>query len=330
MTTTKNDRFCGIVPPLVTPFKNDGSLDTASLYRIIDHIISNGVNGLFILGTTGEAPSLSHSLRKELISATCNYVKQRIPVLVGITDTSLGESAALADHAMHCGATAVVVSPPFYFPIRQEELLEYIQKLASLVNLPIYLYNMPNCTKTAYEINTLKQLTSISNIAGIKDSSGNMIYFKQLLQLKQIRPDWSIFIGPEELLAEAVFNGADGGVTGGANLFPDLYVNLYNAAAKRDSETIECLQQIVMGISENIYQPAYLPGLKYALSLKNLCAHTLAAPLNLTDENQKKQIEGFLQNFESDFPAVLKKYHSSKIIDMIHKQNSVSKSANSL
>ena len=102
----------GIIPPLVTPLLDRDTLDIAGLERLIEHILSGGVHGLFILGTTGEAPSLSYRLRYELIERTCSLVKGRVPVLVGITDTSFTESVNTAVKAKDAGAQAVVLAPP--------------------------------------------------------------------------------------------------------------------------------------------------------------------------------------------------------------------------
>src|SRR5688500_15299138 len=105
-------RMHGIIPPLVTPLIGRDEIDVAGLERLIEHVLAGGVHGLFILGTTGEAPSLSYRLRRELIERVCRQVKERVQVLVGITDTAFVESISLAGHAAECGATAVVLSTP--------------------------------------------------------------------------------------------------------------------------------------------------------------------------------------------------------------------------
>ena len=113
----------GIVPPLVTPLKDRDTLDVEGLQRLVEHILAGGVHGLFILGTSGETPSLSYRLRRELIARVCRQVGDRLPVLVGVTDTSIRETLDLAGCAAEAGAQAVVVAPPYYFPVSQEELI---------------------------------------------------------------------------------------------------------------------------------------------------------------------------------------------------------------
>src|SRR5437867_688401 len=118
-------RWRGIFPPMVTPLRDRDTLDVAGVERLIEHIIAGGVHGLFILGTTGEAPSLSYRLRRELIERTCRQVAGRVPVLVGVTDTAFVEAIDLARVAADAGAKALVLAAPYYFPNSQPELLEY-------------------------------------------------------------------------------------------------------------------------------------------------------------------------------------------------------------
>src|SRR5688572_18307479 len=118
--------YRGIIPPIVTPLKDRDTLDVAGLENLIAHMLAGGVHGIFALGTTGEAPSLSYRLRREMVERTCKLVGGKVPVLVGITDTSFVESVELAKVAAGHGAKAVVLSAPYYFPVGQPELLEYV------------------------------------------------------------------------------------------------------------------------------------------------------------------------------------------------------------
>lgn len=275
----------GIIPPMVTPLADRDSLDVAGLERLIEHILAGGVHGLFILGTTGEGPSLSRRLKCELIERACAQVQGRVPVLVGITDTSFVESVNLANKAKDSGAQAAVLAPPYYFPAGQAELLEYIQRLTPELPLPLFLYNMPAYTKVTFEYETLQAAAEISTIVGVKDSSGSMIYFHQLQSLLGDRPDFTLLMGQEEMLAEAVLLGGHGGVPGGANLAPRLYVDLYNAACSGDLLAVKSLHRKVMQISSSIYsvgsyESRFLKGLKCALSCMGICSDFLAEPFH--------------------------------------------------
>src|SRR5579863_2484668 len=219
--------LAGIVPPMVTPLRGRDELDLPGLERLIEHILSGGVNGLFILGTTGEGPSLSYQLRRDLIQRVCQQVNNRVPILVGITDTAFVESFNIAHSAADSGASAVVLAPPYYLPEAQPELHEYLEHLVPELPLPLYIYNMPALTKVHFELDTVRRAMDEPRIIGFKDSSGDLDYFKKAADLaKQHRPDWPVLIGPEEKLFDALQAGGHGGVSGGANLFPKLYVRL--------------------------------------------------------------------------------------------------------
>lgn len=277
--------------------------------RLWEHVLAGGVSGVFILGTTGEAPSLSYRLRSELITEVCQMANRRVPVLVGITDTAFVESVRLAHVAADAGAEAVVLSTPYYFPAGQTELTGYIQRISRELPLPLVLYNMPSLTKVWFEWDTLKQLAGLENIIGIKDSGGDMEYFERLLPLKDIRPDWSIMIGPEHLLPEAVALGADGGVAGGANAFPRLFVECYKAAAKGDSERVESLSELI-GKLQKIYDigkyaSRHIKATKCVLSLLGICDDCMAEPFDRFKTPEREKVKAILDDLQPRLNAAL-------------------------
>jgi len=285
---------------MITPLLDRDTLDAAGLERLIEHVLAGGVHGLFILGTTGEAPSLSYRLRYELIERVCGQVKGRVPVLVGITDTSFVESVNVALKAQESGAQAVVLAPPYYFPAGQSELLEYLRHLTPELPLPVFLYNMPSYTKLVFEPETIRASAEFPGIVGIKDSSGNMIYFRRLQALFKDLPEFSLLMGQEELLAEAILLGGHGSVCGGANLIPQLYVELYNAACSKDLPKIESLHKKVMELSNAIYnvgryESSFLKGLKCALSCIGICSDFLAEPFHRFRRAEHEVIERYVK-----------------------------------
>lgn len=290
----------GIVPPMVTPLADRDGLDIAGLERLIEHILGGGVHGLFILGTTGEAPSLSHRLRHELIERTCRLVAGRAPVLVGITDTAFVESVNMARVAADCGAAAVVAAPPFYFHAGQPELVEYLEHLAAELPLPLFLYNMPSHTKLVFEPETLRAAAAMPGIVGLKDSSGDMGYFRRVHAIVKDDPRFTLLIGPELILAECLSIGAHGGVCGSANLLPRLYLDLYNAAVARDLDAIRPLQDRVKFINEKIYgvgrhPSSYIKGLKCALALLGICSDFMAELFHRFRGPERETIRRYLE-----------------------------------
>lgn len=289
------DLFHGIIPPMITPLNSDLSLDVPHAEKLIEHIIDGGVHGIFILGTTGEFAGLSSDVKSDLIRLTCRQVRGRVPILVGITDCAFVESLDLAAIAKESGADALVAAAPFYMDIGQEELINYYEKLANVVELPLFLYDMPSHTKINIEIETAVKLSKHPNIIGIKDSSGNPENFRALCRAFQNQADFKIFVGPEEILAETLEMGGHGGVTGGANLFPKLYVALYEAFQKKESETVKKLQETILFLSKNLYsngtyRSSYLKGLKAAMTFEGLCQGNFAPPLFSYSEAEKAEL----------------------------------------
>ncbi|MFT4548154.1 MAG: dihydrodipicolinate synthase/N-acetylneuraminate lyase [Verrucomicrobiales bacterium] len=296
--------YQGIIPPMITPLTGRDTLDVAGLERLVERMIAGGVHGIFALGTSGEAPSLSLRLRREVVERTCQAVAGRVPVLVGITDTSLVESASLAQFASEQGAAAAVTSAPFYFPAGQSELREYIEQLLPELPLPLMLYNMPSMTKVSFGAETVSWALDQPAIIGLKDSSGDLVYFRRMQYLAaECRPDWSLLVGPEELLAEVVLLGGHGGINGGANVHPQLYVGLYNAARCGDLARVRELSAQVMAFSSAIYSighygSAIIKGLKCSLSVLGICDDFMAAPFHHFNAAERQLVEQRLQQLK--------------------------------
>jgi dihydrodipicolinate synthase/N-acetylneuraminate lyase len=275
--------FCGIIPPMVTPLLTQDTLDTVGLERLIEHILGGGVHGLFILGSTGEGPNLSYRLRHALIERTCEQVNGRVPVIVGITDTSFTESINTARKAKDAGASAAVLAPQYYFPTGQPELLDYIRHITTELPLPLILYNIPKYAKIIIEPETVRVAAEITGVAGLKDSSNDANYFCKIQSIFSKQPNFTLLTGSETFTAEAVLSGAHGGVCGGANIIPKLYADLYEAVVNKDLLKVQALQKKVEYICNNIYrvgkyESSYIKGIKCSLSIMGICSDFMAEP----------------------------------------------------
>jgi 4-hydroxy-tetrahydrodipicolinate synthase len=291
----------GIVPPIVTPLLDNNTLDVEGLERLIEHVVAGGVHGIFILGTTGEAQSLGFGLRCEMIKQSARILNKRIPLLVGISDTSIADSVALANVAAEYGADAVVSAPPYYYATAQSELADFYEVLIPQLPLPIFLYNMPTHTKVSFAPSTIRRIAENPKVIGFKDSSASGGYFQSVMHEFRDRPDFALFVGPEEMMGESVLMGAHGGVNGGANMFPKLYVELYNAAAAKDVDKVRELHAKVMQLSSSIYTigsygSSYLKGVKAGLSVLGICSDFLASPFTKFDEENKEKIREAIKN----------------------------------
>lgn len=292
----KSYPLCGIIPPLVTPLKDNETLDVESLERLIEHLIAGGVHGLFILGTTGEEQSLSYDVRQQMIRESARINNGRLPLLVCVTDTSMVESVRLARVAADCGADGVVSAPPYYFATGQPELAQFYEELVPQLPLPVFLYNMPSHVKVSFAPDTVRRIAQNPRVIGFKDSSANAVYFQSVMYKMKERPDFAMLVGPEEITGECVLSGAHGGINGGANMFPELYVAMYEAARERDINRVVQLQQYIMQISTSIYTvgkhgSSYLKGLKCALSLLGIINDDfVASPFYKFEEPERDKI----------------------------------------
>jgi 4-hydroxy-tetrahydrodipicolinate synthase len=297
--------YSGVIPPVVTPMLTPDQLDEPAIGRIIEHLISGGVSGLFVLGTTGEGPSLTQKMRYQMVELTCKAVAGRVPVFVGVTETCIAESVALAKHASQCKAAAIVAAAPFYFDVSQQALAAWFDALATASPLPLMLYNMPSCVGVVLGPEIVDSLSHHPNIIGIKDSGGDMVYFESLCKKYRERKDFVIFIGPEERLGDAVAFGAAGGVCGGANLLPHLYTSLYKASTQGDDAAIAKCKVLIQRVFESVYCDAddkmnLIPGLKRAMSELGLCSAVVAPPLLPVSEQHASRICSALPQLVAD------------------------------
>lgn len=291
----------GIIPPVITPLLNNDELDIDGLEKLIEHMILGGVHGLFLLGTNGEANSLSYKLRKDLIKTACEFVNQRVPVMVGITDTSFAGTIEMAKYSKSVGADAVVVAPPYYVPLSQEEMVDYLKNLVPELPLPFLLYNMPSCTNLHLSIETVKKAKELGAI-GIKDSSGDMFYMYSLIEEFKDSPEFSIITGTELFLSDTVMKGGHGAVAGGANFFPSLFVDLFEASEAKDLEKIAVLHEQVMKIYKTIYSVGkfnsrIIKGIKCALSVMDICSDYIAHPFRKFEAVERELIKKYIKEF---------------------------------
>lgn len=299
------EKLHGIVVPMVTPLNADGSLDFKATEKLVEHLVAGGVHGIFALGTTGEAQGLSAQQRSEFATFVGQKIAGRVPYIVGVSDTSIADSVALAKTAQAAGACGVVATPPYYFAPSQSDMVAWFTALADASPIPVYLYNMPSHVKVNIDPQTAAQLASHPNIRGLKDSSHNMTYFQTLSYLTKDQEDFVLFVGPEEQTAQAVLMGGAGGVNGGANMFPELYVKSYEAAREGRIEDMKKYQKAILHIATAIYTvgggpSSYLQGLKGALELLGLCSRTLALPYTAMPEEKMAILKDALAGISND------------------------------
>jgi dihydrodipicolinate synthase/N-acetylneuraminate lyase len=298
----------GIITPLVTPLSNSGKLDNGGLERLVEHVLNGGVHGLFVLGSTGEGPSLSVDLRCDVVRAVTRAAGNRVPVLVNVSDTALTHCLQLSEEAARADASGLAISPPCYYPLDQRQLFEYTRKVCENSPLPVFLYNVPQYAHNRFEPETVRELSYLPNVAGIKNSDGSLQYLETIRNGVSHRSDFTLLVGNEEILVPALRSGADGGVCGGANMFPRLFVRLFHAAKNGSYVEAEATQDLIVRVSKAVYtvgprETSYLRGLKHALSLLALIDGHLAEPLQQFDAAQRTEVEERLRSLVDEVTA---------------------------
>ncbi len=302
----------GIIPPIVTPLISNTELDIQGLKNLIDYILGGGVHGVFLLGTTGEATNLDYNLRKEFIYSACEFVDKKVPVVVGITDTCLQGSLEIAETSKDAGADALVISSPYYLPISQNEFVAYLEEIVPQLSLPFMMYNMPSCTKMHMSVNTVRKAKELGAI-GIKDSSGNLPYILSLIEEFKDSTEFAVIAGTEIFLPETIKAGGHGAVAGGANIFPSLFVELYEASVNDDSEKIKMLLEKLRLIEQKIYNVGahsskYIKSIKSALSAMGICSDYVAMPFHRFDAVKTNLIKQNIKEL-----SILEPVHTSQI-----------------
>ena len=302
-------KFSGIITAMITPLKDQRTLDQQGLERLIEHLIAGGVHGLFPLGTTGEASALPMELRMEMVAQVCRLADGRVPVVVCVTNNSLVEATRLARKAKDYGATAIATAPPYYYPLTQDEILLYVEKLVLQAEMPLLLYNAPGNTHQTIAPDTVRRAGEIENVVGLKDSGMDMNYFREVQGSLTLRSDFSLLVGPEELLAECISLGGHGSMAAGSNIYPRLFVKLYEAAAAGDMARSRTLHQEVLEFGRAIYHGNNpLRGLKCGLGHLGICSSLLGDPLADYSSEEREAVEWYVD------------HHRTAILD--HEQSS--------
>ena len=264
--------FNGIITPIVTPFNDDETqtINYQATDQLIDHLIKNGVNGIFPLGSNGEFNVLTIKERNEFASHVINYVNHRVPVYVGTGACSTNEAVYLSRKAEELGADALSVITPYFFKLRDEDIYNYYKQIAESVKIPIILYNIPGNTQNNINPKVLDQLARIPNVAGIKDSSGNTESIYAYLKVVQKHENLHFLIGSDSKISYAFERGATGAIAGTSNLLVKNVVALNNALRSGDTETAKKMQESLNPLRKIMHEAPVPSVLKRAVTLAGI------------------------------------------------------------
>ena len=228
---SSNVPFSGVVPPVVTPDTPDHQLDVVSFERSINRLIEAGVDGLFFLGSSGEVVFATDERRDQIVREAVRIVDHRVPVLVGIIDTETERVLEHGRRALALGADALVATAPFYALGGPADVEEHFRILHQELDAPLFAYDIPVCVHTKLSWKMLARLGAEGVLAGVKDSSGDDVSFRYLVQENEKNGHpLTLLTGHEIVVDGALLSGADGSVPGLANVEPEGYVRMWKAA----------------------------------------------------------------------------------------------------
>lgn len=271
-------RFKGTGVAIVTPFKNDFSIDFAALGRVINHVISGGVNYIVALGTTGESVTLSKDEKKAIVSYVVETIDNRVPLIVGIGGNNTQEIITSVRHSNLTGVDGILSVAPYYNKPSQKGLFQHFKAIATSSPLPLIIYNVPGRTSCNISSETCLELAhECENIIAVKEASGDI---NQIMRIIKGKPDtFSVISGDDMMTIPIIAAGGSGVISVLANAFPSQTSELINHSLKSNFKTAREIQFRFLEIIDLLFIDGNPSGVKAMLNIMDICQNMLRLPL---------------------------------------------------
>jgi len=271
-------RFKGSGVAIVTPFKNDSSIDFSALGRVVEHIIQGGINYIVVLGTTGESATLTRDEKKAVVSYVIEAVNGRIPIVAGIGGNNTQEVINTIRHTDFTGVDGILSVAPYYNKPTQRGLFQHFKSIANCSPIPVIMYNVPGRTGCNLNADTCLELAKeCDNIAGVKEASGDLT---QIMKIIRGKPEsFNVISGDDMLTLPVIAAGGAGVISVLANAFPAATSELVNNALKSNFKTAREIQFKYLEITELLFTEGNPAGVKAMLGILNKCQNILRLPL---------------------------------------------------
>ena len=293
-------KFKGIFPPVPTIVDKHGDLDKKGMANLLDHLINNEADGVLILGSGGEFCHMPPKLRFEVAEFAVKHIKQRIPVMIGISSPSTKETIEYGQHAAQIGADAVLVVNPYYALLNSEAIYHHYKTVAENINIPILLYNFPALTGQDIGIDVITRLAKdVPNIIGLKDTIDNISHTREVInQVHAFRPDFIIFSGFDEYMLDTLILGGHGGIPATFNFAPKITKGIYKAFKQKDYETAFTLQrQLAKLMPIYAIETPFFAVIKQAIKLTGIDISTeVLAPVKKLPNNKQDLLVELLKS----------------------------------
>lgn len=279
--------FRGVLPALVTPFRN-GAVDEDAFVSLVERQIAGGVHGLVPVGTTGETATLSHEEHRRVVELCVETARGRVPVIAGAGSNSTAEAIELVQHAKAVGADGALVVTPYYNRPSQEGLYAHYKAINDAVQLPVLVYNVPGRTSVDISNATLARLARLPNIVGIKDATGDL--GRASLQRVECGEDWVMLSGNDDSGLGYLAQGGHGCISVTANVAPELTAQLYDdALAGRWADALY-IQDRLIRLHKALFADASPSPAKFALAQLGLCADEVRLPIVACSEAARAEV----------------------------------------
>lgn len=303
--TTVASRFQGVIPPVCTPRTAEGAIDVPSLENLTRHLLDGGVTGLFVNGSSGEVTHQTNEERDTVLRTIAGVNAGQVPLLVGAVEQTTNRVVEEARRMVSLGADAIVATSQYYAISNAEETGRHIRTVASSVDVPVFVYDVPVRTHFKMPTDLLLELGREGVIAGVKDSSGDDVSFRQLLIGAKDIPNFDIFTGHEVVVDGALLGGAQGVVPGLGNVDPKAYRRMYDLSVAGDWAGVAAEQDRIADVFNIVYTPkagrlsgnaAGLGAFKTALVLMGIIkTNVMSAPMLSLDEDETAAIKVILE-----------------------------------
>ena len=287
--------FKGSIPAIITPFSRSYEIDYDCLEKHIENLIQGSSHGLVSCGTTGESPTLSHDEHMKVTEFIIKKSDGRVPVMAGCGSNSTEESIDFVKHASKSGANASLLVTPYYNKPNQEGIFQHFKKISdSCPELPIYLYNIPGRSVVEINSETLKKLSKIENIAGIKDATGDLTV---PLEVKsQCGNNFNQLSGEDATFLAFLISGGNGCISVTANVIPQICSDIYENWVKGKVDECMRLNHMIYNLNKVLFIETSPAPVKYALSKLKKCENILRLPMVKVNEDTEKMIDLILSD----------------------------------
>jgi 4-hydroxy-tetrahydrodipicolinate synthase len=268
----------GIIPPVATPMQANEDLDLPRLKWFLDHLITNGVHGVFVLGTNSEFYALDENEKQQVIATAVEHAHGRVPVYAGTGAETTREAVRLTRMAEKEGAHGVSVITPYFVSPNQQEIYDHYRRIAEATKLPVILYNNPaTCGGVKIDVDTVARLAEIPNILGVKDSSGDL---QNTIEFIRVVPErFSVLMGRDTLIYPAMIFGAKGAVPATANIAPKILVDIYESFVRGDHAASLAAQRKLSPIRLSLTLGTAPGGVKAALHMLGMSIGPCRSPV---------------------------------------------------